>query len=277
MLFPKPKSVPGIFLYGTAIAAVALIARVAWVLIGQNVESLSSEKGYDKLLTKHWSFIVDWMTSHMFVLSTATAFVVGGALFSWAYALIIDKFAPRPPVFNKFGEHKNLNEFAAPALAATPKKRLLTISEKEAAITALETLYKAVTVSYNGKPHYSPWLLDSQPGLSNEVIETNARVAIVGLEQVLADATSVHLDEPVRQELEPLTRDLFSSLYEYRAQLRVFADRIAACAREKTPRHLVSQMLQDQLNIASNARDEFEKHRGGFRDKIEGKRRDYAA
>ncbi|API59033.1 hypothetical protein BSL82_06670 [Tardibacter chloracetimidivorans] len=90
MQLPKPKSPPGIFLYLLSASAIAVALRVLWVLVGQNVETLSIEKGYDKLLSRHWSEVVAWMTENIFWLTVSSAGLVSGAVCCWVYAALVD-------------------------------------------------------------------------------------------------------------------------------------------------------------------------------------------
>jgi hypothetical protein len=55
MQLPRPKSAPGILLYFVTVTTLLLVGRVLWVLVGQNVEVVAAERGYDKLLSRHWS------------------------------------------------------------------------------------------------------------------------------------------------------------------------------------------------------------------------------
>lgn len=96
MRLPKPKSAPGILLYTITAAAALLLARILWVLIGQNVETVSAEKGYDKLLSRHWTEIMDWLGQNGFWLSLATAAFLGGTVALWAYIALQAKDASPP-------------------------------------------------------------------------------------------------------------------------------------------------------------------------------------
>ncbi len=83
MQLPKPKSLPGLLIYGFSAITLLLFGRIAWVLIGQNIETLSTEKGYDKLLSKHWTEIMAWLGENGFWLSLAFAFFLGATIALW--------------------------------------------------------------------------------------------------------------------------------------------------------------------------------------------------
>lgn len=88
MRIPKPKSAPGIFLYSLTAVSTLLLGRIVWVIIGQNVETVSAERGYDKLLSRHWTEIMAWLAANGFWLSITTAAFVGATLALWAYIVL---------------------------------------------------------------------------------------------------------------------------------------------------------------------------------------------
>jgi hypothetical protein len=88
MRLPKPKSAPGILLYFISAAAFILVVRIAWVLVGQNVETVSAQKGYDKLLSRHWTAIMNWLAVNGFWLSLTTTAFLGAALALWAFVVL---------------------------------------------------------------------------------------------------------------------------------------------------------------------------------------------
>lgn len=88
MRLPKPKSKPGILLYGVTFLCIATIARVLWVLVGQNIENVSTEKGFDKLLSKHWTEIMAWLGDNGFWLSLSAAALIGAMLALWVYVIV---------------------------------------------------------------------------------------------------------------------------------------------------------------------------------------------
>lgn len=83
MRIPKPKSAPGIFLWAITVAALALFFRIAWVVVGQSIEGVSTARGYDKLLSRHISDILGWLAVNGFWLSLVAASVIGGAIALW--------------------------------------------------------------------------------------------------------------------------------------------------------------------------------------------------
>ncbi|MDP3854067.1 hypothetical protein [Phenylobacterium sp.] len=91
MRFPKPKSAPGAFLYTLSAIVLALVARVLWLVVDQNVESLSSAKGLDKLLPRYWPIFLIWLGENAFWLVFLAAFALGGALSVWAYVVLADR------------------------------------------------------------------------------------------------------------------------------------------------------------------------------------------
>lgn len=91
MQLPKPKSAPGIFLYGLAGLAGAFLVWLFGDLALQNAENLATDKGYDKLLSHHWSEIVAWLAVNQFWLSMAASFLLGGTVCAWAYAALIGR------------------------------------------------------------------------------------------------------------------------------------------------------------------------------------------
>lgn len=88
MRIPKPKSAPGLFLWFVTALAMALVGRIAWVLVGQNIENVSTERGYDKLLSRHLSEILGWLAVNGFWLSLTAAAVIGGAIALWVNVLL---------------------------------------------------------------------------------------------------------------------------------------------------------------------------------------------
>lgn len=93
--FPKPKAPAGAFLYAVSAIALLFSGRVLWVVGGQNIENLSAEKGYDKLLSQHWSEIMEWLAVNGFWLCLVTAMFIGGALALWANFAIQSAFGNR--------------------------------------------------------------------------------------------------------------------------------------------------------------------------------------
>jgi hypothetical protein len=83
MQLPRPKSAPGILLYFVTVTTLLLVGRVLWVLVGQNVEVVAAERGYDKLLSRHWSEIMNWLASNGFWLSLCTAAFFGATVALW--------------------------------------------------------------------------------------------------------------------------------------------------------------------------------------------------
>lgn len=96
MRLPKPKSIPGLFLWALTAGALAVVGYLVTSLLAQNVENLSSERGYDKLLSKSWPFILAWVRDNMLVLATSASFLVGGAVCSWIYAALQARFGSAP-------------------------------------------------------------------------------------------------------------------------------------------------------------------------------------
>lgn len=88
MRIPKPKSAPGLLLYGATVASVFLFGRIVWVLVGQNIETVSSDKGYDKFLLARWSDIMGWLAENGFWLSLIGAALIGVTLALWAYVIL---------------------------------------------------------------------------------------------------------------------------------------------------------------------------------------------
>lgn len=118
MRLPKPKSGPGLLLYGVSLVALGLVGRVLWVLVGQNVETVSAEKGYDKLLARHWGEIMNWLGHNSFWLSLVTAAFLGGTLALWAYIALQAKealvpHAVAPPPIEPPSKYENVNVTAA--------------------------------------------------------------------------------------------------------------------------------------------------------------------
>lgn len=118
MRFPKPKSAPGVLLYGVSAILFTLFARVVWVLVGQNVEVVSSEKGYDKLLLRHWSEIMDWFATNGFWFSLVTAFFLGAALALWANVALQSMFGSDDLAL--FKTTKSAEALTAPQYQAVP-------------------------------------------------------------------------------------------------------------------------------------------------------------
>lgn len=91
---------------------------MVWVLVSQNVESLSSEKGYDKLLSRHWSDIMDWFATNGFWLSLTTALFLGAALALWANVALQSIFGSDS--LTLFKTTKNAASVATPQYQAVP-------------------------------------------------------------------------------------------------------------------------------------------------------------
>lgn len=90
-----PKSAANRFLASVFALALAWLAAIIWVLISQNIENLSSEHGYDTLLSRNWRDIAAWMSENIFLLSLAASALAGGAVFTAIYAAIVDhEFRP---------------------------------------------------------------------------------------------------------------------------------------------------------------------------------------
>lgn len=88
MRIPKPKSAPGLLLWGVTATAILALGRVVWVLVGQNIETVSADKGYDKFLLTRWPDIMAWLAENGFWLSLLAAAFLGAALALWAYVIL---------------------------------------------------------------------------------------------------------------------------------------------------------------------------------------------
>lgn len=88
MQLPKPKSLPGLLLYGLTFVCVVLFLRISWVVVGQNIETVSADKGYDKLLSKHWAEIMAWLGENGFWLSLTFSFFLGATIALWVNLIL---------------------------------------------------------------------------------------------------------------------------------------------------------------------------------------------
>lgn len=100
---PRPKSLPGVFLWTIGLCASAGAVRVVWLVVDANIEKLVEAKKLDGVLASQWSVIMRFLAENAFLLSVATSFVVGGAVCMWAY-IALSAFstqraseAPEPP------------------------------------------------------------------------------------------------------------------------------------------------------------------------------------
>lgn len=94
---PRPRSVPGLFLWAVLGLAVLAVGFVIEQVLQLNVQTWAQARHYDSLLSNHWATIVQWLTEERFWLSVSTAFLVGGALCAWAYRGLVD-WSVRQPV-----------------------------------------------------------------------------------------------------------------------------------------------------------------------------------
>lgn len=83
MRLPKPQSAPGLLIWAITIAFGIVAGNVLYVLIGQNIENVSAEKGFDTLLSRHWPDIMAWWAENGFWLALTFAFFFGATLALW--------------------------------------------------------------------------------------------------------------------------------------------------------------------------------------------------
>lgn len=139
MKLPKPKSLPGLFLYGIVLIALLMVVRLLWAVFDLNFEKLATEQGWDSLLANNASTLGRWFMDNLFWLSLSTASVVSFALGAWATLGVMDidrrwggqigarlrAVAPHQPTAKAVEPAKDVAPKVPPALPARTKAETL--------------------------------------------------------------------------------------------------------------------------------------------------------
>ncbi|OAN67700.1 hypothetical protein A8B82_05635 [Sulfitobacter sp. EhC04] len=82
-----------------SISCISLIARIAWVITGINIERWAESQGIDDTLAEAWPQLMAWFVENSVWLSVSTSFLIGAALALFIYRRLVpmDRLNLRQP------------------------------------------------------------------------------------------------------------------------------------------------------------------------------------